>query len=90
MADGKLIATEYLSPDGVFDEPGRWSAPFWGDEAAAFKPGELVRALTTAGLIDEYRFMVHPILLGEGPHLFPEGTPRTVLELVDTQPGWWC
>lgn len=25
---GKLVVTEYISMDGVFEEPGHWSFPF--------------------------------------------------------------
>lgn len=37
----RLVATEYLSLDGVFEEPGRWSGPFFNDEAGQFKWREL-------------------------------------------------
>ncbi len=37
----KVVVTEFLSLDGVMDEPGAWSAPFWGDDIAAFKRDEL-------------------------------------------------
>jgi dihydrofolate reductase len=37
----RLVATEYLSLDGVFEEPGHWSGPFFNDEAAQFKWDEL-------------------------------------------------
>jgi len=30
----RLVATEYISLDGVFEEPGQWSFPFFDDEAA--------------------------------------------------------
>src|SRR5207253_3154578 len=39
--DMRLVATEYLSLDGVFEEPGEWSGPFFNDEAAQFKLSEL-------------------------------------------------
>lgn len=38
----RIVATEYVSLDGVFEEPGKWSFPFWSDEAAKFKFDELV------------------------------------------------
>jgi len=37
----RLVATEYLSLDGVFHEPGEWSFPWFNDEAAQFKQDEL-------------------------------------------------
>lgn len=37
----RLVATEYMSLDGVFEEPGQWSGPFFNDEAAQFKFDEL-------------------------------------------------
>ncbi len=37
----RLVATEYLSLDGVFEEPGHWSGPWFNDEAGQFKWDEL-------------------------------------------------
>src|SRR5437899_677121 len=37
----RLVATEYLSLDGVFEEPGHWSFPFFNDQAGQFKWEEL-------------------------------------------------
>jgi dihydrofolate reductase len=37
----RLVATEYVSLDGVFEEPGRWSSPFFDEEAGQFKWTEL-------------------------------------------------
>src|ERR1043165_6798050 len=37
----RLVATEYLTFDGVFEEPGRWSGPFFNEEAQKFKFEEL-------------------------------------------------
>ncbi len=38
----KVAATTYITLDGYIDEPGRWSFPFWSDEAAQFKARELL------------------------------------------------
>jgi dihydrofolate reductase len=46
----------------------------------------IVQALTRAGLIDEYRLYVHPVLLGDGRPLFVTGVPRRDLELVRVKP----
>ena len=37
----RLVATEYLSLDGVFEEPGHWSGPMFNEEAGQFKWAEL-------------------------------------------------
>ena len=162
----RLVATEYVSLDGVFEEPGRWSHPFFNEEAMRFKaeelenadaqllgrktyegfakawptmegtgdfgvkmntmpkyvvtstldklewsgsvpvrgdvvaevrklkekPGrdillagsaQLFNALMRANVIDVYRLMVHPIVLGAGAMLFDESGVRRELELVD-------
>jgi dihydrofolate reductase len=47
---------------------------------------QLVQALVEHDLVDEYRLMVFPIMLGSGKRLFAEGTPRTVLRLLDSKP----
>jgi len=37
----RLVATEYVSLDGIFDEPGEWSFPYFNEEASQFKADEL-------------------------------------------------
>ncbi len=37
----RLVATEYVSLDGVFEEPGHWSGPFFDEQAGQFKWAEL-------------------------------------------------
>src|SRR5437764_8222031 len=164
----RLVATEYVSLDGVFEEPGHWSFPFFDEEAGRFKwdelqaadaqlvgrktyegfakawptmegtgefgvkmntmpkyvvsstlknptwsgttvlsgdfmqairelkeqpgkdlllagSGQLFNALMRENLIDVYRLMVHPIVLGRGKRLFAEGAGQTVLSLTETK-----
>ncbi len=164
----RVIVSEYVTLDGVMEEPGQWSFQFWNDEAAKFKsdelfasdalllgrvtyqgfaaawptmtgtgefgekmngmpkyvasttlervewnnsrlikgnvaeevsrlkqqPGQdillagsggLLHTLMQHGLIDEYRFMVHPIVLGSGKRLFRDGSDTRVLRLVETK-----
>lgn len=42
-------------------------------------------ALADLGLIDEYAFVVHPVIAGHGPTLFAGLRERVQLELVDRQ-----
>jgi dihydrofolate reductase len=45
----------------------------------------LVQALAGLGLVDEYRLMVHPVVLGRGKRLFGEGNAGTALELAESR-----
>ncbi len=165
----KIVATEYVTLDGVMEAPHEWSFPFWSDEAGTFKheelfacdalllgrvtyegfaaawpamtdedgfadrmngmtkyvvsttldepgwnnstvikanvaeelsrlkqePGmdilvsgsaDLVNSLLPHGLIDEFRFMVHPVVVGSGKRLFQDGIDLTTFRLVDVKP----
>ena len=46
----------------------------------------LVHTLMEHDLVDEWRLMVFPVILGSGRRLFPETRSKTVLRLVDTKP----
>lgn len=49
--------------------------------------GALATELDRLGLIDEYRFLVHPRIAGHGPTLYQSGLPDTRrLELVEATP----
>ena len=44
---------------------------------------QLVDALAKADLVDEYRLMVFPVVLGAGKRLFADGADRIPLQVVD-------
>jgi dihydrofolate reductase len=46
---------------------------------------QLLRTLMQHDLVDEYRLMVHPLVLGSGKRLFAEDSHKTTLHLVDTK-----
>jgi riboflavin biosynthesis pyrimidine reductase len=49
--------------------------------------GKLATALDRLGLVDEYRFLVHPRIAGHGPTLHQGGLPATRrLALVSAKP----
>ena len=56
-----------------------------GKDILVFGSGELVNTLMQHGLIDEFRLMVFPVVVGGGKRLFGEGIETAVLELVDTK-----
>jgi dihydrofolate reductase len=47
--------------------------------------GELAQSLMRSNLVDEYVLLIHPLVLGSGRRLFPEGSPSVTLRLVDTK-----
>src|SRR5215211_805475 len=57
-----------------------------GKNILVFGSGQLVNALMRHDLVDEYRIMVFPIVLGSGKRLFGDGSGTTkALRLVDTK-----
>jgi dihydrofolate reductase len=56
-----------------------------GKEIQVIGSGELVQTLVRHELVDAYRLMVHPLVLGTGKRLFREGTQLTKLRLVDSK-----
>lgn len=71
--------------DDVPGEVSRLKEEVVGDILVAGS-AHLVQSLTEHGLVDEYRLMVFPVVLGAGKRLFEEGTSRTELRLVDSTP----
>jgi dihydrofolate reductase len=51
---------------------------------AVLGSGQLSQSLMRHGLVDEYVLAIHPLVLGSGRRLFPEGSPSAKLQLVDS------
>lgn len=91
----KYVASRTLTPEQM-----EWNATLLeGDVVEAVKkikqqPGDnllmyasptFMHTLMEHNLIDEYRFLVYPVVLGEGKRLFADGANIT-LKLVETRP----
>ena len=89
----KLVASRTLS------EPLQWNATVINGDVAVeiaqlkqesggdievYGSATLVQTLMRHDLIDEYRMAVHPIVLGGGTQLFPQGGPSATLQLTAT------
>jgi dihydrofolate reductase len=57
-----------------------------GQDIVVFGSCDLVHLLMQHDLIDEYRLMVYPVVVGNGKRLFKEGSDMKVLRLVETKP----
>jgi dihydrofolate reductase len=77
-----------------------WNAKLLGDDIAAeltalkaqpgrdilvFGSGKFLETLLRHDLIDEYRLMIYPVVVGQGQRLFGTGLDTTTLKLTDTK-----
>jgi dihydrofolate reductase len=86
-AASKLVASRSLTDTSAWAN----SAVLPGDLADAVRQEQrdvvvigslsVVRALQEAGLVDSYRLLTFPVVLGAGAPLFPAGTPAASLEI---------
>lgn len=56
-----------------------------GKDIAVFGSSDLASTLMQQGLIDEYRIMVNPIVLGSGGPMFKDIKARIALKLIKTE-----
>jgi len=56
-----------------------------GKDITIIGSAALVRSLLEAGLLDELRLMVHPVVLGSGKRLFEDGGEQETMELVNSE-----
>ena len=96
---GKLNAMPKLVASRSLDQAAEWqnSTILEGDLVAAVRERRrahdivvtgsisVVRALMASDLIDEYRLVMFPLVLGEGERLFPDGSPPAELTLTSAE-----
>jgi dihydrofolate reductase len=56
-----------------------------GPELQVHGSSNLIQTLLSAGLIDQFRLWVFPVVVGKGKRLFGDGAPASSLTLVDSQ-----
>jgi dihydrofolate reductase len=54
-----------------------------GRELLVVGSAELAQTLLGHGLVDEYRLLVHPIVVGDGKKLFRQGAAATPMQLIE-------
>ncbi len=73
----KVIVSNLMSLDGFMAGPN--------GNMMIFGSGTLVSAQAPPGLIDEYRIVVNPVVLGSGKPLFREIREKIDLQLLKTR-----
>ncbi|HEX2081150.1 MAG TPA: dihydrofolate reductase family protein [Longimicrobium sp.] len=78
-ANSRLVSTDAAEEVArLKQEPGK--------DILVFGSADLCASLTRAGLIDEYRLGVNPIVLGQGNPLFKPGSGQMKMRLLETRP----
>ena len=85
LGDPRWEPTTVL-PGAGFEDQLRSLKAEPGKDIVATGSITLVHGLITAGLVDEYRLFVYPVVLGRGRRLFADGTEIPRLRLVETRP----
>jgi len=87
VASATLQETEWnasLLKENIAEEVSRLKLQP-GQDILVFGSADLVDMLRQHDLIDEYRLMVYPVVVGSGKRLFREGSGKQVLKLSETK-----
>jgi dihydrofolate reductase len=77
--------TEVIRGDGMAEVAKLKAEP--GRDLLVAGSCQLVHSLIEHGLVDEYRLMVFPVILGSGKRLFPDVSEAARLALVEARPA---
>ncbi|MBE9373644.1 dihydrofolate reductase family protein [Saccharopolyspora sp. HNM0983] len=83
ISEGSWIPTTVLGGDLVDEVGALKNLP--GRELQVHGSGELVRTLHENDLVDEYRLLIFPVVVGQGRRLFPERGVATGLSLLEAR-----
>jgi len=67
---------------GVHSAAAKAFKPQGDVEALSFGSASIVHQLAPGSIIDEYRLMIYPIILGAGKRLYPDGA-KSMMSLVE-------
>jgi dihydrofolate reductase len=81
--------TTVIKPSDIVEEVSKLRAQSGGD-ILVNGSAQLVEALLENELVDEYRLMVFPVVLGKGKRLFGDTPGVSALRQVDTKPAGEC
>jgi len=81
FAWGNFEPAKPLTGDNIEDQIKALKKGSGGD-IITFGSPTLVQSLTNAGLVDEYRLLIHPVIVNEGKRLFENLDGRTDFRLV--------
>ncbi|MEW2373724.1 dihydrofolate reductase family protein [Streptomyces sp. NPDC006656] len=56
----------------------------YSGDVLIYASGDLTNSLIELGLVDELKLWIHPVILGKGKRLFPEGAPGSSWTLAGT------
>ncbi len=84
LREGRWNNTKVVK-DKVVEEITKLKDGTGGDILVAGS-GQLVDTLIEHNLVDEYRLMVYPVILGMGKRLFKDGKNKLSLRLVEAKP----
>src|SRR6266540_6648201 len=75
-----VVSNSRLATGDVAEEVGKLRGEFDGDLSVG--GATLAAAFIERGLVDEYRLMIHPVILGAGTPFFPKVDDTIGLELL--------